>query len=78
MTAVTQTDRPNSVRNRCVKEFLVAFIGLPRHFLDFSVGEGDFVIGVSKISSFFFYVVRSITKLAFFEHASDQHVVHFR
>ena len=52
MTAVTQTDRPKSVRNRCVIEVLDGFFMLSRCFLDFSVGEGAFVIGLSQISSF--------------------------
>ena len=53
VTVVTPTDHPKSVRNRCVIEVLVAFFVLSRCFLDFSVGEGAFVIGLSQISSFF-------------------------
>ena len=45
---VTQTDRPKSVRNRCVIEVFVAFC-----VVTFSVGVGAFVIGMSQISSFF-------------------------
>ena len=53
MTAVTPTDRPKSVRYRCVIEVLVAFFMLSRSFLDFSVGVEASVIGLSHISSFF-------------------------
>ena len=48
---VTSTDRPKSVRNGCVIAFLVAC--LSRFVLDFSMGVGAFVIGLSEISSFF-------------------------
>ena len=51
----TSTDRPKSVRNRCVIEVLVVFFKLSRCFLDFSVSVGAFVIGLSQISSFFSY-----------------------
>ena len=44
---VTPTDRPNSVRNRCVIEVCGGFFVLSRCFLDFSVGVGAFVIGPS-------------------------------
>ena len=50
---VTPTDRPKSVRNRCVIEVFVGVFVLSRCFLDFSVGVGAFVIGLSPISSFF-------------------------
>ena len=44
VTAVTPTDRPKSVHNRCViKVFGGVFFMLPRCFLDFSVGVGAFV-----------------------------------
>ena len=52
VTAVTPTDRPKSVHNRCVIEVFVAFFMLSRCFLDFSVRVGAFVIGLSQISSF--------------------------
>ena len=42
VTAITPTDRPKSVRNRCVIEVLVAFFMLSRCFLDFSVGVRAF------------------------------------
>ena len=50
---VKPADRPKSVRNRYVIEFLVAFFALSRSFWDISVGVGAFVIGLSQISSFF-------------------------
>ena len=50
---VTPTDRPKSVRNRCVIEvFCVVFV-FSSCFLDCSVSVGAFVIGLSQISSFF-------------------------
>ena len=52
MTDITPTDRPKSFRNRCViKVFGGAFMS-SRCFLDFSVGVGAFVTGLSHISSF--------------------------
>ena len=53
MGIVTLTDRPKSVRNRCVIEVFGAVFVLSRCFLDFSVGVGTFVIGLSQISSFY-------------------------
>ena len=50
---VTPTDRRNSVCNRCVIEVFGGVFVLSRCFLDFSVGVGAFVIGLSQISSFF-------------------------
>ena len=61
MTVVTPTDRPKSVRNRCVIEVLVTFFVLSCCFLDFSVGVGAFVIGLSQISSLFSYLMGKIT-----------------
>ena len=60
MTVVTPTDRPKSVSNRYVIEvcfcfcffFFVAFLCCPL-VLEFSVGKGVFVIGLSQISFFF-------------------------
>ena len=53
MAIVTPTDRPKSVRNRCVIEvFCVVFV-FSSCFLDCSVSVGAFVIGLSQISSFF-------------------------
>ena len=48
-TAVTQTDRPKSVRNSCAIKVFVAFFMLSRCF---SVSVWAFVIGLSQISSF--------------------------
>ena len=47
MAIVTSTDRPKSVRNRCVIEVFGGVFVLSRCFLDFSVGVGAFVIGLS-------------------------------
>ena len=48
MTAITPTDRPKSIRNRCVP-----FVMLSRCSSDFfSVGVGAFVRRMSHISSF--------------------------
>ena len=55
MTAVTPTDRPKSVRNRCVIKVFGGGFMLSRCFLDFSQGVGESVIGLSQISSFFLY-----------------------
>ena len=52
MTAVTLTDRPKSVRNRFVIKVFGGVFMLSRCFLDFSVGVGVFVEGLSQISSF--------------------------
>ena len=53
MAVVSPTDRPKLVSYRCVIEgFGIVFV-LSRCFLDFSVGVGAFVIGLSQISSFF-------------------------
>ena len=53
MAIVTPTDRPKSVRNRCVIEVFGGVFVLSRCSSDFSVGSGAFVIGLSQISSFF-------------------------
>ena len=47
----TPTDRPKSVRNRCVIEVFGGVVVLSHCFLDFSVD--GFAIGLSQISSFF-------------------------
>ena len=57
MAIVNPTERPKSVRNRCVIEVFGRVFVLSRCFSDFSVGVRTFVIGLSQISSFFsFYV----------------------
>ena len=53
MAIVTPTDRPKSVRNRCVIEVFCGVFVFSRCFLDFSVGIRAFVIGLSQISTFF-------------------------
>ena len=52
MAVVTPTDRPKSVRNRCVIEVFGGVFVFSRFFLDFSVGDGACVIGLRQISSF--------------------------
>ena len=44
MTAVTPTDRPKSVRHRCVIEDFGGVFMLSRCFLDFSVDVRAFVV----------------------------------
>ena len=56
VTAVTPTDRPKSVRYRCVIKVFGGVFMLSRCFLDFSVDVGAFVTGLSQISSFFSYI----------------------
>ena len=56
LTAINPTDRPKSVRNRCVINVfggVLYIVTMPLGF--FSVGVGAFVIGLSQISSFFSY-----------------------
>ena len=55
MAVVTLTGRPKSVRNRCIIEVFGGVFVLSRCPLDFSVGVGAFVIGLSQISYFFSY-----------------------
>ena len=57
VAVVTQTDLPKSVRNRCVVEVFGGVFVLSRCFLDFSIGVGAFAIGLSQISSFFFFYI---------------------
>ena len=52
VAVVTQTDRPKSVRSRCLIEFFVAVFVLSLCPLDISVGVGAFVTGLGQISSF--------------------------
>ena len=53
VTAVTPTDRPKSIRNSCVIKVFGGVFMLSCCFLDYSVGVGVFVTGLSQISSFF-------------------------
>ena len=53
MTVVTPTDRPKSVRNRCVIEVWWLFLCCHVAFWIFSVFVGACVIGLSQISSCF-------------------------
>ena len=55
MAVVTPTDRPKSVRNRCVIEVFVAFLCCYFALLDISAGIWAFVIELSQISSFFLF-----------------------
>ena len=57
MADVTPTDRPKLVCNYKVIEVLCDVFVLPHCFLDFSVGVGAFVIGLSQISSFSLYYI---------------------
>ena len=53
VAVVISTDRPKSVRNRCVIELFVALFVLSLFPFDISAGIRAFVIGLSQISSFF-------------------------
>ena len=61
MTAVTPTDLPKSVRNRCVIEVFGSVFYVVTLLFYVSVDVGAFVIGLSQISSFFSYVENTIT-----------------
>ena len=52
VAVVTPTDRPKSVRNRCLIELFLALFVLSLCPFDISMGVGAFVIGLSQISSF--------------------------
>ena len=52
VAVVAPTDRPKSVRNRCVIKLFVELFVLSLCPFDISVGVGAFVIGLSQISSF--------------------------
>ena len=67
MTVVTPTDRPESVRNRCLIEVLVAFLCCPLVFQIF-VGIRFYVIALSQISFLLFlsiYIHFFIKKMFF-------------
>ena len=53
VAVVTPTDRPKSVRNRCVIELFVALFVFLLCPFDISAGIGAFVIGLNQISTFF-------------------------
>ena len=62
VAVVSPTDRPKSVSNRCVIKVSGGVFVLSNwfFFLEFSVGVGAFVIGLSQISSFSSDVLSSI------------------
>ena len=62
MTVVTPTDRPKSVRNRWVSKVFGGVYMWSRCFLDFSVGVGAFVTGLSQIFSFFSFKYVNVSK----------------
>ena len=49
---VTPTDRPKSVRNRCLIELFCGVVCVVTCPFEISVGVGAFVIGLGQISSF--------------------------
>ena len=53
VAVVTPTDRPKSVRNRCIIDIFVALFVLSLYPFDNFVGIGNFVVALSQISSFF-------------------------
>ena len=55
VAVVTPTDRPKSVRNRCVIKLFMTLFALSFCPFDNSADVGAFVIGLSQISSFFSY-----------------------
>ena len=62
---VTPTDRPKSVRNRCVIEVFGGVCVCCPLVFEFSVGIGGFVIGLGQISFFFSLTfVRGILHIA--------------
>ena len=52
VAVVTPTDRPKSVRNRCLIQLFVALFMMSLCPFDISVGVGAFVKGLGQISSF--------------------------
>ena len=52
VAVVTPTDRPKSVRNRCLIELFCGVVCVVTAPFDISVGVGAFVIGLGQISSF--------------------------
>ena len=58
VAVVTPTDRPKSVRNRCVIDLFVTLFVLSLCPFDISVGVVGVVIGLSVISSFFSQILQ--------------------
>ena len=56
VAVVTPTDRPKSVRNRCVIELFCGVFVLSLCPFDISVGIGAFVIRLCQISFFFSFL----------------------
>ena len=59
MTVVTPSDRPKSVRNRCVIELLGDVSVLSCCLFDISIGIRAFCIGLKQSSSFFLIKTKS-------------------
>ena len=57
MAVVTPTDRPKSVRNRCVIELFVALFVLSLCPFDISAGVGVFVIYRARSDLFLFLYI---------------------
>ena len=72
VAVITPTDRPKSVQNFCVIKVSDGVFVLSHYFLDFSVGEGAFIIGLSQISSLFSY----IQKMGTFVYWCDNNTVY--
>ena len=63
---VTPTDRPKSVRNRCLIELFCGVVCVVTCPFDISVGVGAFVIGLGQISSFLSLLQLCITMYSVF------------
>ena len=59
VAVVTPTDRPKSVRNRCLIELFCGVVCVVTARFDISVGVGAFVIGLSQISLLFVFKATS-------------------
>ena len=68
---VTPTDRPKSVRNRCVIEVFGGVCVCCPLVFEFSVGIGGFVIGLGQISFFF------SSRVAMLQLCPSQTFIHF-
>ena len=77
MTVVTLTDRPKSVRNRCVIEVFGGVFCCPLVF-EFSVGIEVFVIGLSQISFFSLTLLFSVTAVQSKGHAFKNPSINLR